>query len=158
MSFSELFIRRPVLSTVVSLMILLLGAQGILDLPVRQYPEGRGDVITVTTAYPGASADLIQGFITHAHRQGGVERRGRRLRHLEERPRASTVSVRMRLNADPNTALTEVTRQGAAGARRSCRRDAEDPVIVKGTGQHFALMYLAVAQRHDDARAGDRVS
>ena len=64
MSFSERFIRRPVLSTVVSLLILLLGAQGISNMAIRQYPKVDETVITVTTSYPGASADVIQGFIT----------------------------------------------------------------------------------------------
>ena len=64
MSFTELFIRRPVLSMVVSLLILLLGAQGLMSLQVRQYPEVEETTITITTAYTGASADLIQGFIS----------------------------------------------------------------------------------------------
>ena len=64
MGFSELFIRRPVLSTVVGLMILLLGGQGILNMSIRQYPKVDETVITITTTYAGASADLMQGFIT----------------------------------------------------------------------------------------------
>ncbi|TIX37609.1 MAG: RND transporter, partial [Mesorhizobium sp.] len=64
MSLSDLFIRRPVLSTVLALMILLLGFQGIFNLSIRQYPEVEETAITITTAYPGASADLIQGFIS----------------------------------------------------------------------------------------------
>ena len=59
MSFTELFIRRPVLSMVVSLLILLLGAQGLMNLQVRQYPEVEETTITITTVYTGASADLI---------------------------------------------------------------------------------------------------
>ena len=64
MSFTELFIRRPVLSMVVSLLILLLGAQGLMSLQVRQYPEVEETTITITTTYTGASADLMQGFIS----------------------------------------------------------------------------------------------
>ena len=64
MSFSDLFIRRPVLSTVLACMILLLGFQGIFNLSIRQYPKVDETAITITTAYPGASADLIQGFIS----------------------------------------------------------------------------------------------
>ncbi|ODN72372.1 Toluene efflux pump membrane transporter TtgB [Methylobrevis pamukkalensis] len=52
MNFSEIFIRRPVLSTVVSLMILLLGVQGIFNMSIRQYPEVEETVVTVTTTYP----------------------------------------------------------------------------------------------------------
>jgi multidrug efflux pump len=64
MNFSALFIRRPVLSTVVAALILLLGFQGIFNLAIREYPEVAETAITVTTAYPGASPELIQGFIT----------------------------------------------------------------------------------------------
>ncbi|WP_204270686.1 efflux RND transporter permease subunit, partial [Escherichia coli] len=61
---SDLFIKRPVLSTVLGAMILLVGLQGIFNLAIRQYPKVEETAITVTTAYPGASADLIQGFIS----------------------------------------------------------------------------------------------
>ena len=61
---TDYFINRPVLSLVISTMIVLLGAQAFFDTQVRQYPELETSVITITTAYPGASAELIQGFIT----------------------------------------------------------------------------------------------
>ena len=64
MRFTDIFIRRPVLSIVVSLLILLIGARSLYSLPIRQYPLLSNTVITVTTVYPGASADLMQGFIT----------------------------------------------------------------------------------------------
>ena len=64
MSFTETFVRRPVLSSVVSLLILLLGLQGMVNLQLREYPEVKETTITITTVYVGASADLIQGFIT----------------------------------------------------------------------------------------------
>ena len=98
MNFTELFIRRPVLSMVVSLLILLLGAQGLMNLQVRQYPEVEETAITITTTYTGASADLIQGFITHADRQGG--RRARKTSTTSRRRAASASApsrVHMRL-------------------------------------------------------------
>jgi len=64
MNISEIFIRRPVLSMVLGAFMLLLGAQAYFNLPVRQYPEVEETVVTITTAYPGASPELIQGFIT----------------------------------------------------------------------------------------------
>ena len=148
MSFSEIFIRRPVLSTVVSLMILLLGGQGIFNLSVRQYPEVEETVITITTAYPGASRRPDPGLHHRADRQGGVDRRERRLRHLAERASASrTVSVHMRLNADPTGAdrsasprCSRCAAQLPDGRRGSGRSS-------KGTGQQFALMYLASRSR-----------
>jgi multidrug efflux pump subunit AcrB len=63
-SFTDIFIRRPVLATVTSLMILLIGLAALVNLPVRQFPELTNTTITISTAYPGANADVIRGFIT----------------------------------------------------------------------------------------------
>ena len=109
MSLTELFIRRPVLSMVVSLLILLLGAQGLMNLQVRQYPEVEETTITITTTYTGASADLIQGFISTPIAKSVSSAEGVDYVTTQSRLGVSTVSVRMRLNTDPNAALTEVT-------------------------------------------------
>ncbi|MXQ13063.1 efflux RND transporter permease subunit [Microvirga makkahensis] len=144
MSFTELFIRRPVLSMVVSLLILLLGAQGLMNLQVRQYPEVEETTITITTAYTGASADLIQGFISTPIAKSVSSAEGVDYVTTQSRLGVSTVSVRMRLNTDPNAALTEVTAK-VQQVRAQLPQEAEDPVIVKGTGQTFALMYITFA-------------
>jgi len=141
MSFTELFIRRPVLSMVVSLLILLLGAQGLMSLQVRQYPEVEETTITITTTYTGASADLIQGFISTPIAKSVSSAEGVDYVTTQSRLGISTVSVRMRLNTDPNAALTEVTAK-VQQVRAQLPSEAEDPVIMKGTGQSFALMYL----------------
>src|SRR6478609_6225666 len=144
MSFTEIFIRRPVLATVVSLMILLLGAQGLMNLQVRQYPAVAETTITVTTTYVGASADLMQGFISTPIAKAVSSAEGVDYVTSQSRLGVSTVSVRMRLNTDPNAALTEVTSK-VQQVRAQLPSDADDPVIVKGTGQTFALMYLTFA-------------
>jgi multidrug efflux pump len=144
MSFTELFIRRPVLSMVVSLLILLLGAQGLMSLQVRQYPEVEETTITITTTYTGASADLMQGFISTPIAKSVSSAEGVDYVTSQSRLGLSTVSVRMRLNTDPNAALTEVTSK-VQQVRAQLPTDAEDPVIVKGTGQTFALMYITFA-------------
>ena len=141
MSFTELFIRRPVLSMVVSLLILLLGAQGLMNLQVRQYPEVEETTITITTTYTGASADLIQGFISTPIAKSVSSAEGVDYVTTQSRLGISTVSVRMRLNTDPNAALTEVTAK-VQQVRAQLPSEAEDPVIMKGTGQSFALMYI----------------
>ena len=64
MKFTDIFVHRPVLATVVSLLIFILGIRAFIDLELRQYPKTQNTVVTVTTAYPGASSDLVQGFIT----------------------------------------------------------------------------------------------
>ncbi|MBB5752375.1 efflux RND transporter permease subunit [Prosthecomicrobium pneumaticum] len=142
MNLSEIFIRRPVLSTVLSLMMLLLGAQGIFNMAVRQYPEVEETVITVTTAYPGASSDVIQGFITTAIAKSVSSAEGVDYVTSSSSLGVSTVQVHMRLNTNPDSALTEVIAK-VQQVRGDLPDDAEDPVIVKGTGQTFAMMYLA---------------
>ena len=88
MSFTDIFIRRPVLALVVSLLILLIGLRAMTGLPIRQYPKLSNTTITVTTIYPGASPDLMQGFITTPICAGGGDGRGHRLPDPRTRSRA----------------------------------------------------------------------
>ncbi|MFE3838427.1 efflux RND transporter permease subunit [Pseudogemmobacter sonorensis] len=143
MNFSEIFIRRPVLSTVTAALILFLGLAALLNLPVRQYPEVDETVVTITTVYPGAAPDLIQGFITSPIAAAVSTTEDVDYVTTQSRPSASVVTVQMKLGADPDIALTEVMSK-VQQVRGQLPSDAEDPVIVKGTGMTFALMYLAV--------------
>ena len=143
MSLSDIFIRRPVLSTVLGALILLLGFQGLFNLPVREYPEVEETVITVTTIYPGASAELIQGFISAPISSAVSTTENIDYVSATSRPSASVVTVRMKLGADPDIALTEVMSK-VQQVRGQLPQDAEDPTIVKGTGRSFATMYLAM--------------
>ena len=143
MSFSDIFIRRPVLSTVVACMILLLGFQGIFNLSIRQYPKVDETAITVTTAYPGASADLIQGFITAPVARAVSSTENVDYVTSQSTPSVSVVTVHMKLGSDPDVALTEVLSK-VQGVRGTLPTEAKDPVIVKGTGQQFAMMYLSM--------------
>ncbi|OYU19621.1 MAG: multidrug efflux protein [Rhodobacteraceae bacterium PARR1] len=143
MSPSTLFIQRPVLSTVLGLLILLLGLQGLFNLPVRQYPEVQETVITVTTVYPGAAPDLIQGFITAPISAAIATTENVDYITSSSRPSASVVTVNMRLGSNPDVALTEVMSK-VQQVRSQLPSEAEDPTIVKGTGMTFATMYLAM--------------
>jgi multidrug efflux pump len=143
MSFSDIFIRRPVLSLVTAFMILLLGFQGIFNLSVRQYPEVEETVITITTVYPGASPDLIQGFITAPIAAAVATTENIDYVTSQSRPSTSVVTVQMQLGSNPDVALTEVMSK-VQQVRGQLPTDAEDPTIVKGTGQQFAIMYLAM--------------
>jgi multidrug efflux pump len=144
MSFTETFIRRPVLATVVSLLILLLGFQGLFSLKLREYPEVKETTITITTVYVGASADLIQGFVTTPIAKAVISAEGVDYVTSSSRLGLSTVQVQMKLNTDPNAALTEVNAKVQA-VRAQLPADVKDPVVAKGTGQSFALMYLTFA-------------
>ncbi|PLL12966.1 multidrug efflux protein [Tabrizicola sp. TH137] len=143
MSPSDIFIKRPVLSTVLGLLIMLLGLQGFFNLQVREYPEVDETVVTITTVYPGASPDLIQGFITSPIAAAVATTENVDYITSSSRPSASTVTVNMRLGADPDVALTEVMSK-VQQVRSRLPSEAEDPTIVKGTGMTFATMYLAL--------------
>ncbi len=143
MHFSEIFIRRPVLSTVLAALILFLGLASVVNLPVRQYPEVEETVVTITTVYPGAAPDLIQGFITSPIAAAVSTTENIDYITSQSRPSASVVTVQMQLGADPDIALTEVMSK-VQQVRGQLPSESDDPVIVKGTGQSFALMYLAV--------------
>ncbi|RUX95197.1 MULTISPECIES: efflux RND transporter permease subunit [unclassified Mesorhizobium] len=143
MSFSDLFIRRPVLSTVLACMILLLGFQGIFNLSIRQYPKVDETAITITTAYPGASADLIQGFISAPIARAVASTENIDYVTSSSRPSSSTVTVQMKLGSNPDVALTEVLSK-VQGVRGTLPDASKDPVIVKGTGQQFAMMYISM--------------
>ncbi|TGQ09757.1 MULTISPECIES: efflux RND transporter permease subunit [unclassified Mesorhizobium] len=143
MNFSDLFIRRPVLSTVLACMILLLGFQGIFSLSIRQYPKVDETAITITTAYPGASADLIQGFISAPIARAVASTENIDYVTSSSRPSSSTVTVQMKLGSNPDVALTEVLSK-VQGVRGTLPDASKDPVIVKGTGQQFAMMYISM--------------
>ena len=143
MNFSALFIRRPVLSTVVAALILLLGFQGIFNLSIREYPEVAETAITVTTAYPGASPELIQGFITAPIAEAVATTENIDYVTSQSSPSTSVVTVNMKLGSNPDTALTDVLSK-VQQVKSKLPTASKDPVIVKGTGQQFAIMYLAV--------------
>ena len=143
MSPSDIFIKRPVLSTVLGLLILLLGLQGFFSLQIREYPKVDETVITITTVYPGASPDLIQGFITSPIAAAVATTENVDYITSTSRPSASSVTVNMRLGANPDVALTEVMSK-VQQVRSRLPAEAEDPTIVKGTGMTFATMYLAM--------------
>ena len=141
MAFTDIFIRRPVLSLVVSLLILLIGLNAAAHLPVRQYPKLSNTVITVTTTYPGASPELMQGFITTPIEQAVASSEGIDYMTSQSVQGTSTISVYMKLNADPNQALTDVMAK-VNQVKYQIPKDANDPIIVKSTGQTTAVMYI----------------
>src|SRR5690349_22306986 len=144
MKFTDLFIRRPVLSLVTSLLILLIGLQCLLSLQIRQYPRLYNTTITVTTAYPGASPDLIQGFITTPIEQAVATAEGIDYLTSNSIQGTSTVTAYIRLNFDPSQAMTDVMAK-VQQVKYQLPRESQDPVIVKSTGQTTAVMYIGFA-------------
>ena len=144
MHFTDIFIKRPVLATVVSLLILFIGLRSFFDLPTRQYPKIENTVITVTTSYPGASPDLMQGFISQPLEQAISSAEGIDYLVSSSTQGTSTISAYIKLNYDPNKAMTEVMAK-VQQVKYLIPQEAFDPVIVKSTGETIAVMYLGFA-------------
>ena len=142
MRFTDIFIKRPVLATVVSLLILLVGAQAGFKLPIRQYPELSNTTITITTTYPGANADLIQGFITVPIQQQVASAEGIDTLTASSTQNVSTVTLNLKLDADPDRAMTDVLSK-VAQVKSILPREANDSVVTKQTGEGYALMYVS---------------
>ena len=141
MRFTDIFVRRPVLAVVVSLLILLVGLRAFLTLPIRQYPELTNTVITVTTSYAGATADLMQGFITVPIAQAVAGAEGVEYLTSTSIQGTSTVQAHIRLNDDPNRAMTDVMAK-VNQVRYQIPQEANDPIISKSTGDTTAVMYI----------------
>jgi len=141
-NFTDIFIRRPVLASVVSLLILVLGLRAIMSLELRQYPQTSDALVTVMTTYPGASSDLVKGFITTPLQQAIAEADGIDFMKATSRQGVSTIEVFMKLNYDPAAAVAEIQAK-VASQRNVLPEEANDPVISAQTGNALALMYLA---------------
>ncbi len=142
MRFTDIFIRRPVLATVVSLLILIIGIRSLLSLEVRQYPAMKNTVVTVTTSYPGASSNLVKGFVTTPLQQAMAEADGIDYLFATSSQGVSKIEAHMKLNFDPNAAVSEIQAK-VASQRNVLPADAQDPVIDSTTGDSTALMYIA---------------
>ena len=142
MNFTDIFVYRPVLASVVSLLIFILGVRAFVDLEVRQYPETQNTVVTVTTAYPGASSDLVKGFITTPLQQAIAEANGIDFLSATSTAGTSVIEAHMRLNYDPNAAVAEIQAK-VASQLNVLPEAAQNPVIDSTTGDATSLMYMA---------------
>src|SRR5258708_6799678 len=142
MKFTDLFIKRPVLSVVVSLVILLAGLQSIRSLSVRQYPRSDIAVVQVTTVYVGANADLVRGFITTPLERVIASADGIDYMESSSAQGLSTITVHLKLNYDTNAALTQIQAK-LAQVRNDLPPESQAPVIDLQTADNqFAAMYL----------------
>ena len=142
MKFTDLFVKRPVLSMVVSLVILIAGLQSIRALSVRQYPRSDIAVVRVSTVYIGANPDLVRGFITTPLERVIASADGIDYVESSSAQSLSTITVHLRLNYDTNAALTQIQAK-VAQVRNELPLEAEAPIIELETADaQFAAMYL----------------
>lgn len=143
MKFTDIFIKRPVLSIVVSLLILILGLQAATNLTVRQYPRSDISVISIQTVYVGASADLVKGFVTTPIERAVASAGGIDYIESQSAMSMSTVNVHLKLNYDPLKAMTEISAK-VNEVRNSLPPEAEIPTIqIQPADQQIAAEYLS---------------
>ncbi len=142
-NFTDLFIRRPILALVVSLVIVIAGVQAISSLNVRQYPRSDIASVTVTTAYVGASAELVRGFITTPLERAIAAADGIDYLQSSSAQGVSTITARLRLNYDSNKALSEISSK-VDQVRNDLPPEAEVPIInIESADSQFASAYLS---------------
>ena len=149
MKFTDIFIRRPVLAVSISLLIIILGLQAISKLAVREYPKMTTTVIQVSTVYPGADANLIQAFVTSKIEEAVAQADNVDYMSSSSRPSSSSITVKMKLNTDPNAALADVLAK-VNSVRSELPSGIEDPTVTSSTGGS-GIMYISFRSNKLDA-------
>jgi len=141
MKFTDLFIRRPVLAGVISLLIVVLGLRSLFSLPINQYPRTENSVVTISTTYYGADAATVAGFITQPLESAIAQAQGIDYLSSSSASGVSTITATLRLNYDANRALTEINTQ-VNSVKNQLPAQAQQPVLTVATGQTTDAMYL----------------
>lgn len=143
MKFTDRFINRPVLATVISLLILLFGLYSMNSIQVRQYPKMNNTVISVSTSYPGADANLIAGFITTPLEAALASAEGIDYMTSSSAQGGSAITLNVKLNYDPQTAFTDVMSK-VQETINLLPPESQQPVIIKSSDNTTALLYLSL--------------
>ena len=150
MKLTDLFVRRPVLAMVVNLVILIAGLQSIRSLNVRQFPRSDMANVKITTAYVGANADLVRGFITSPLERVIASADGIDVMESSSSQGVSTITVHLKLNYDTNAALTQIQSK-VAQVRNQLPPEAESPVIdLETSDSQYAAAYLSFSSKDLD--------
>ncbi|QQK58421.1 multidrug efflux RND transporter permease subunit [Shewanella sp. LC6] len=142
MRFTDIFIRRPVLAASISFLLLLLGFNALNSMQVREYPKMTNTVVTVSTSYYGADANLIQGFIIQPLEQALAQADNVDFMTSESFLGTSKISVYMKLNTDPNGALADILAK-VNSVRSQLPKEAEDPSVEMSTGSQTSVLYIS---------------
>jgi len=147
MTFTDPFIRRPVLATVVSLLIILLGLQAFNKLSIREFPDMENALITVTTAYPGANAETIQGYITQPLQQSLASAEGIDYMVSRSQQNVSIIQIYARIGSNTDRLFVDLLAK-AGEVKNQLPQDAEDPVLSREAAMGSALMYISFHSEH----------
>jgi multidrug efflux pump len=152
-SFTDLFIRHPVLAVVVNLAIVLMGWRALTSLPVQQYPNIQSSSVVITTVYYGASAEAVRGFLTTPIERAVSAISGVDYVESSSRAGVSTVTVRLKLNQNSTAALAEVTAR-LQQVRSELPAEAEPPQVeVQRADRPYASFYLSFSSNQRDIPA-----
>ena len=158
MTLPETCIRRPVLATVLSLAVILIGLISYTRLPVREYPRIDEPLVTVETNYRGASSDVIESQVTKPLEDSLAGIEGVDVITSISRAEQSQITVRFRLSRDPDSAAAEV-RDKVARVRGRLPTDIDDPIIAKTEADAFPIMWMAFSSdRHSQLEQSDYVN
>ncbi len=141
MKFTDLFIRRPVLATVISLVILVLGLRSVFTLPILQYPRTQNAVVTITTVYYGADPDVVAGFITTPLENAVAQANGIDYLTSKSQTSVSTITAVLRLNYDGDKAMTEISAK-VSSVLNQLPTGSQQPVLTLQVGQTTDAMYM----------------
>ncbi len=144
MKISEACIDRPVLASVMSLVIVLFGALALSQIPNRELPDVDEPIVSVTTVYPGAAPEVVETSVTQPLEDQLIGIEG--VRHLtsQSREQASTITVEFELDRDIEAAANDV-RDRVARSRQQLPDEVEDPIVAKRDSDARAVMWLAVS-------------
>ena len=156
MRFTDIFIRRPVLATVLSLLILVLGLRAMFTLQVLQYPKTENAVVTVTTTYYGADPATIAGFITTPLENAIAQADGIDYMSSTSTPGVSTISVYLRLNYDASKALTQISSK-ISSVINQLPPGTQQPVLSVKVGQTIDAMYIGFNSERAEAEPDHRL-
>jgi len=144
MKFTDLFVQRPVLSLVLSLLMLVLGVRAIFQLPISQYPKTENATVTISTTYYGADAATVAGFITQPLEAAISQAQGIEYLSSSSSTGVSVITATLRLNYDSNRALTEINTK-VASVRNQLPPQAQQPVLTVQVGESTDTMYIGYA-------------
>ncbi|HWW63201.1 MAG TPA: efflux RND transporter permease subunit [Sphingomonadaceae bacterium] len=146
MRFTDIFIRRPILALVVSLLILLVGLSAVFSLPVRQYPSLESATIQIDTAFPGATQAVMQGFVTTPIAQSIATASGIEYMTSTSSMGKSQIKAKLVLNANADRAMTEVLAK-IQEVKFRLPEGVTDPVVSKITDGSSAVQYIAFTSK-----------
>ena len=144
MKFTDIFIRRPVLACVVSLMLLVLGLKAFYALPILEYPKTENAVVTITTVYYGADPETVAGFVTTPLENAIAQANGIDYMASNSRSSTSTITANLILNFDPDKAITEITAK-INSVLNQLPAGVQQPTLSVAIGQSLDALIIGFA-------------